>query len=98
MKNLRAQIDRIDGEIMEALVHRMEIVTKIGDAKIRNDVTALQVKRMDEIMQKQVDRGSKAGLRPGYVEELYRTIHEESVKYQTDMMREAHQEREEGVS
>lgn len=98
MENLRGQIDRIDHEIMEALMHRMEVVREIGAAKIRNDVTALQVKRMDEIMQRQVERGEKAGLRPEYVEELYRTIHEESVKYQTDMMREAHQSRDEDVS
>lgn len=90
LEQLRAQIDRIDQEIMEALAHRMQIVEQIGGAKIRNNVTALQVQRMDAIMQRQVELGHSMGLRPEYVQEIYRTVHEESVKRQTDMMREAH--------
>lgn len=97
LTNLRAQIDRIDREIMEALSHRMQVVNEIGAAKIRANVTALQVQRMDTIMQKQMDLGKSMGLRPAYVEDIYSTIHEESVKRQTDMMHEAHQQSDEEV-
>lgn len=90
LSELRAKIDRVDRDIMEALSHRMEVVEKIGNAKIRNNVTAFQVKRMDEIMHRQIEVGQSLGLRPEYIQDIYATIHEESVKKQTDMMRQAH--------
>lgn len=85
----RSQIDRIDQEILDALAHRMQVVHKIGETKIRHGVTALQVGRMDAIMQKQMKMAESAGLRPEYVQEIYRTVHEESVRTQTEMMRDA---------
>lgn len=91
LQTLRAQIDRLDRELMETLSERMRVVGQIGACKIRHNVTALQVKRMDEIIQRQMQMADQLGLRPEYVEDIYRTIHEESVKRQTDMMREVHQ-------
>jgi chorismate mutase len=91
LETLRAQIDRVDQELLEALHHRMQIVEKIGQAKIRNGVTAVQITRWDEIMRKRTELGAALGLRPDYVQEIYRTVHEESVKTQTDMMRAAHE-------
>ncbi|PIQ23237.1 3-deoxy-7-phosphoheptulonate synthase [bacterium (Candidatus Blackallbacteria) CG17_big_fil_post_rev_8_21_14_2_50_48_46] len=90
LEQLRAQIDRIDNEMLDVLHHRMQVVHQIGDLKIRNGVTAFQIGRMNEIMQKRTSAGEKLGLRSPYIEELFRTIHEESIKTQTDMMREHH--------
>jgi len=98
LQELRAQIDRLDRDLLETMSHRMQIVSQIGACKIRNRVTALQVKRMDEIIQRQMNQAQSVGLRPEYVQEIYRTIHEESVKCQTDMMHAAHQETEEEAS
>ncbi len=89
LDELRGQIDRIDHEIMEALSHRMQVVHKIGDAKVRHGVTALQVKRMDQIIQKQMKLAEDLDLRPDYVQDIYRTVHEESVRTQTEMMHQA---------
>ncbi len=90
LEQLRSRIDQIDQELIDVLHHRMQIVHAIGDLKIANNVTAVQISRMNDIMDRRTDHGKKLGLRPEYIQEVWRTIHEESVKTQTDMMRAHH--------
>lgn len=85
--DLRTQIDRLDSEIIESLRMRFNIVERIGDLKMKSNVTALQVHRMDTMMKKIGEMAEKVGLRPEFVEEIYHVVHEESVKVQTEMMR-----------
>ncbi len=87
LNDLRSQIDRIDSELMENLHMRFNIVERIGDLKMKNNVTALQVHRMDEMIKKVSDLAKSMGLRGQFAHELYHVIHEESVKIQTEMMR-----------
>ncbi len=89
LSELRVLIDRIDQDIIEALAHRMQVVEKIGNAKIRSGVTALQVSRLDAILKKQMGKASEMNINPEHIQDIYRTIHEESVRIQTEMMRES---------
>jgi hypothetical protein len=54
---------------------------------MENQVTALQVRRMDELMKKVSDQAESVGLRPLFAQEIYNVIHEESVKLQAEQMR-----------
>lgn len=90
LEQLRSRIDQIDQELIDVLHHRMQIVHQIGDLKIANNVTAVQIARMNDIMDRRTDHGKKLGLRSEYIQEVWRIIHEESVKTQTDMMRAHH--------
>lgn len=92
LDELRVLIDRIDQDILEALAHRMQVVNKIGVAKIKSGVTALQVSRMDAILKKQTEKAREMQLNPDHIHEIYRSIHEESVRLQTEMMRDAGKE------
>jgi chorismate mutase len=92
LDELRVLIDRIDQDILEALAHRMQVVSKIGAAKIRSGVTALQVSRMDAILKKQTAKALEMQLNPDHIHEIYRSIHEESVRLQTEMMRDVGKE------
>lgn len=85
--DLRGQIDSIDSEIIEALKMRFNIVERIGQLKMDNKVTALQVRRMDELMKKVSEQATSVGLRALFAQEIYNVIHEESVKLQTEKMR-----------
>jgi chorismate mutase len=87
LTDLREQIDSIDSEIIEALKMRFNIVERIGQLKMENQVTALQVRRMDELMKKVSDQAESVGLRPLFAQEIYNVIHEESVKLQAEQMR-----------
>ncbi|PIP88736.1 MAG: 3-deoxy-7-phosphoheptulonate synthase [Bdellovibrionales bacterium CG22_combo_CG10-13_8_21_14_all_38_13] len=86
LDELRAKIDRIDQELIDALSMRKNIVTEIGKAKAENNVTPLQMQRMGALMEKRLSQGQSAGLHADYVKELFDTIHEESVRIQTELM------------
>lgn len=87
LNELRSRIDRVDNDILENLALRGEIVKQIGELKIQNNVTALQLQRMNEMLQKRTLQGVSAGLREAFAKEVYSLIHDESVKTQTEMMR-----------
>lgn len=86
LEELRAKIDRIDHDLLEVLGHRMEVVEKIGQMKAECEITALQIGRMDEMIQSRMRDAESLGLDASYVKELFNTIHEESVRKQTRIM------------
>jgi len=85
---LRDQIDRADQELIELLAQRQNIVADIARAKLKNNVTALQVTRVNEMMKKRFEKGESVGLSREYIKEIYDTIHTKSVKTQINIMEE----------
>ena len=85
---LRNRIDAIDTELLETLSSRMEIVKQIGEYKRANNVTALQIGRFAELMDKRVRLGEKLNLDPHFVQQIFQHIHEDSVRMQTDILDE----------
>jgi chorismate mutase len=83
---LRSRIDVIDKELLELLSSRVEIVKQIGQYKKENNVTALQINRWTELMEKRVSLGEKLNLNPTFVKILFQLIHEDSVRMQTEIM------------
>ena len=86
LEGLREQIDQVDRIILENLKSRMEIVEKIGKAKSENNVTPLQLHRMDAMMKNRLEMANAIGLPNKYVKEIYEIVHSESVKRQTEIM------------
>ncbi|MGE5395070.1 MAG: chorismate mutase [Candidatus Saccharibacteria bacterium] len=85
---LRNRIDAIDTELLEILSSRMEIVKQIGEYKRANNVTALQIGRFAELMEKRVKLGERLNLDAHFVQQIFQHIHEDSVRMQTDIMDE----------
>jgi chorismate mutase len=85
---LRKRIDAIDTELLETLSSRMEIVKQIGEYKRANNVTALQINRFSELMDKRVKLGESLNLDAHFVQQIFQHIHEDSVRMQTDIMDE----------
>ncbi len=83
---LRNRIDSLDTELLEILASRMNIVREIGQYKKENNVTALQISRWTELMNKRVATGEKLSLDPVFVKILFQLIHEDSVRMQTEIM------------
>ncbi|MDO8930180.1 MAG: chorismate mutase [Bacteroidota bacterium] len=83
---LRNRIDAMDTELLETLSSRMEIVRQIGQYKKDNNVTAFQVGRFSELMEKRVKLGERLNLDPNFVLQLFQHIHEDSVRMQTEIM------------
>ncbi|HEY3372209.1 MAG TPA: chorismate mutase [Prolixibacteraceae bacterium] len=85
---LRNRIDALDSELLETLSSRMEIVKQIGKYKRENNVTALQIGRFAELMEKRVKLGVSLNLDPHFVQQVFQHIHEDSVRMQTDILDE----------
>jgi len=83
---LREQIDQIDDEIMSRMAARMKISEKIGQYKQENNVTILQVNRWEEIIKTRVTMGKAMGLDEGFMRDLLRLVHHESIQIQTRIM------------
>jgi chorismate mutase/prephenate dehydratase len=52
MKKLRAQIDKIDAQILALYEERMDVVRAIGEYKIENDLPVYDAAREDEKLDK----------------------------------------------
>ena len=83
---LRSQIDVIDRSITEKIADRMQLVEKIGQFKKSNNVTILQVERWNEITNHLLDWGKSLGLSEPFIQKLLRSIHEESIRKQEEIM------------
>jgi chorismate mutase len=83
---MRNRIDALDLELLETLSTRMEIARQIGHYKKDNNVTAFQVVRFSEIMDKRVRLAESLNLNPQLVQLLFQHIHEDSVRMQTEIM------------
>lgn len=83
---LREQIDQLDDEIMTRMAARMKISEKIGQYKQENNVTILQVNRWEEIIKTRVTMGKAMGLEEGFMRDLLRLVHHESIQIQTRIM------------
>ena len=84
LENLRSQIDRLDHELLQTLKMRKDIVLQIANAKHEQNITALQLKRFQELINKRVQAGVSLGLDENFIKEIFDAIHDHSVKIQTD--------------
>lgn len=86
MDELRARIDNIDRELLEVLAARMAIVEKMGEYKRDNSVTIFQIDRWKQVHASRAEMARKLGLYSDLVEDMYRLIHEASIRRQTEVM------------
>ncbi len=86
MDELRAKVDNIDRELLEVLATRMAIVEKMGEYKRDNGVTIFQIDRWKQVHASRAEMAKKLGLYSDLVEDLYRLIHEASIRKQTEVM------------
>jgi chorismate mutase len=84
--NLREKIDHLDQELIEILSNRMKLAEKIGDYKKENQVTVFQIERWNEIMKTRPEWARLAELNGDFIRELFKIIHDESIRIQTEIM------------
>lgn len=85
LEELRTEIDKIDGELLQILARRMEIIDEIGDYKNENDITILQMKRWAGIMEDRLAIGAHLGLSRKFLTRLLNLVHNESIQKQTEI-------------
>jgi chorismate mutase len=86
LDELRQKIDQIDKQLLETLKSRMKISEAIGKYKHENNITILQTRRYDEVMNNRRRQAEDVGLSPEFVVKVYEHIHEESINRQNKVM------------
>ena len=80
--------DELHGDIYfveDDYVHKLDSVEKIAKAKLNQNITALQRNRFDQLMKERIEAGAKFGLDEQFIKEIFDSIHEQSIKIQTDI-------------
>lgn len=87
LDELRDRIDRMDENILSLMADRMRIAREIGRYKKENNMAIYQVERWNEILRTRQQSGVNKELNREFIVRLYELIHEESIRHQTEVMK-----------
>jgi chorismate mutase len=86
LEELRSRINFLDEGLLDIIQKRMEVSKAIGRFKKEHNMTILQPKRWEEILENGLKGGSERDLSDRLIRSLFTSIHEESISKQTDIM------------
>lgn len=86
LDSLRAEIDRIDDELLELLARRMGVSRRIGRYKFEKGMPVLQARRYEELLARRAEQSVRLGMERGFMLTLLKAIHEESVRQQLEVV------------
>jgi chorismate mutase len=82
LEKMRQQINQLDDELLQMLGQRMKIADKIGQYKKENNITILQTKRWNEILDRACKKGERMGLSKEFITKYLDAVHMESINHQ----------------
>jgi len=85
---LRQEINMIDDELINLLSNRMKVARQIGEYKKENNMTILQKRRWNDIIEKSKNQAAKSGLSERFILKFINAIHEESIDQQEEVFKE----------
>lgn len=87
LEYLRQEINHIDDELINLLSNRMGIAREIGIYKKKNNMTILQQKRWNKIIEKSKIQAAKSGLSEAFILKFIAAIHSESIDQQEQVFK-----------
>lgn len=78
LENLRAEIDKIDAEIVQLFAKRLEVVRQIGVFKKDNKIAVVDNRRFQIVLEKVGNLAEKSGISKKFIREIYEKIHDYS--------------------
>ncbi len=85
LRNLRAEIDTLDEQILALIAQRMRVVEAIGQWKYQRNIVPYHRDRWCELLQQNRQLGTQHGLSDPFVQDLYRHIHAEALRIQAHL-------------
>ncbi len=86
LATMREQINQLDDELLQLLGQRMKIADKIGEYKKNNNITILQTRRWNDILERAMLKGEKLGLSKEFITKYFDAVHLESINHQNKIM------------
>lgn len=84
LEALRLELDGVDQRLLEALSARNAVVRKIGTLKKQQNLAPLQPGRWESVLSSRVQAASNLGLEHSFTTDLFKLLHEESLRIQTE--------------
>jgi chorismate mutase len=81
---LRHDLDEVDTGIVELLAQRVSIARVIAHVQKANNVSVFQPDRWEETLAHRIQDGTAKGLDREFMAELYRLIHEETLRHKAE--------------
>lgn len=82
----RAEIDRIDAEIVKLLARRFEVVKHVIAVKQAEGLAALLPERVEDVVDKVKTRAETEGVPPELTEKLWRVLIEWVIAYEDERL------------
>ena len=86
LSRLRAEIDELDEQLVDLLHRRMQVSQKIGSFKKEHAMPILQTDRYKELLAQRSAEAAALGMDREFMEAILRTIHEESIRQQMEIL------------
>ncbi|MCR5373931.1 MAG: chorismate mutase [Lachnospiraceae bacterium] len=80
---IRSDIDKINDEILDALIKRLELSKEVAEYKIKQNIPVYSKEREEEILRR---IGNKAGVKAEYIIPVFEAILDTSKKLQEDII------------
>jgi chorismate mutase len=87
LQGLRAQVDRLDHDLLELMSQRLKLSHRLGTLKKEYDLPILQPKRWEQILETRHREGASMGLNLSFLNKWLQLMHQESIQRQLDMYR-----------
>ncbi|NNE27721.1 MAG: bifunctional 3-deoxy-7-phosphoheptulonate synthase/chorismate mutase type II [Saprospiraceae bacterium] len=88
LETLRDEINHIDDEILNLLSNRMIVSRQIGAYKKEHNMTILQQRRWESILDKSITEARKRNMSEKFIVRLINAIHDESIDQQEEIFKE----------
>ena len=85
---IRSRIDVLDEDLVDLLAQRMSLVDQIGQVKKRGGIGIIQIERWNEVTSRTRKQAAEKDLDDSFIQEVYRAIHQQSIKRQEKIIRE----------
>lgn len=86
LEDLRYKIDLFDQELIKLMGKRMREAEAIGRYKKDNNMTVLQSKRWDHLLNKNIQKGDDVKLSSDLISAVFKALHQESINKQTQIL------------
>ncbi|MFZ9612532.1 MAG: chorismate mutase [Crocinitomicaceae bacterium] len=83
---MRDKINQTDEALIQLLRNRMRISEQIGTFKRDHNHVILQTNQWEEALKRNVSKASKEGLSEAFVTQLFKLIHQDSIRIQAEIL------------
>lgn len=88
LAGLRRQLDEIDGELLQLLARRFDVIHKVAELKKEHAIPVAQPERVAEILDTRATQSEALGLSPALVKRLWQAIIRQSCAVEREIVGE----------